>query len=235
MRILIVDQCSGSKDVPDSAPVFDAADIDEHGREGLLARDEVPAIPARRLYTGRQQKYIDSAVDRLRAAGDTVDRMYVSAGFGLVDERTELPPYNMTFADMSADEIDERATLLSIASDVREAVDTDPPYDVVVFALGNDYYRACDLQAVLDALPSETIAVVFNREDITADRANVVSIPARTTEAKEHGTIVVALKGSYLQNFARHRTEGAIVDEIGDVVEYCTTEPTTQTGFGEFD
>jgi hypothetical protein len=79
------------------------------------------------------------------------------------------------------------------------------------------------------------MGLVFNQEDLAASRKNVVSIPARTAEAKEHGTIVVALKGRYLQNFARHRKEGATVDEIADIVEYCTTEPTTQTGFGAFE
>jgi hypothetical protein len=234
MRILIIDQCSGRKDVPESAPEFDATDIDEHGHKALLDRDGVPAISARQLYTGRQQGYIDSAVDRLRATGDTVDRMYISAGFGLVDEDTELPPYEVTFTGMSGEAIDERAALLDIPSDVREAVRADPPYDLVVLALGSDYCRACDVEAVLDELAAETIGLVFNQEDLVADQENVVSIPARTAEAKEHGTIVVALKGRYLQNFARHRKEGATVDEIADIVEYCTTEPTTQTGFGAF-
>ena len=234
MRILIIDQCSGSKDVPESAPKFDAADIDEHGREALLARDGVPAIPARRLYAGRQQRYIDSAVDRLRATGDTVDRMYISAGFGLVDEETELPPYEVTFGDMDPEAIDERAVRLVISADVREAIQVEPPYDVVILALGGDYYRSCELEAVIDALPRETYGVVFNHEELASGRPRVVSIPARTVEAKEHGTIVVALKGRYLQNFARHRKEGATVNEIADIVEYCTTEPTTQTGFGEF-
>lgn len=235
VRILIIDQCSGSKDVPGSASTFNAAEIDEHGREGLLARNGVPAIPARRLYSGRQQAYIGSAVDRLRAAGDSVDRLFISAGFGLVDEETRLPPYEVTFNKMNGDAIDEQAAGLGIPSDVREAIRTAPPYDVVILALGSDYYRACDLEAALDALPDETIGVVFNQEDLAAGRENVVAIPARTTNAKEQGTIVVALKGRYLQNFARYRTEGATVNKPDDIVEYCTTEPTTQTGFGEFE
>jgi hypothetical protein len=235
MRFLIIDQCSGSKDVPDNASEFDAAEIDEHGREGLLARDGVPAIPARQLYTGRQQGYIDSAVDRLRAAGDTVDRLYISAGFGLVDEETELPPYNVTFAGMNSSAIDERATRLGIPNAVRDTTRTEPLYDIVILALGSDYYRACDLEQALDTLPDETTGVVFNQEAAAADRVNVISIPARTAEAAHHGTIVVALKGKFLQNLSIHRSRGAVVQEPSDVVEYCTTEPTTQTGLGEYE
>lgn len=235
MRFLIIDQCSGSKDVPDNTSEFGADEIDDHGREGLLARDGVPAISARHLYTGRQQQYIDSAVDRLRANGDTVDRLYISAGFGLVDEETELPPYNVTFAGMSASAIDEQAARLEIPTDVRTAVQATPSYDVVILALGSDYYRACDLESVLDAIPSETLGVVFNQEELATEREHIVSIPARTTEAKEHGTIVVALKGKYLQNLADHRSRAKGALELSDIVEYCTTEPTTQTGLSEYD
>lgn len=235
MRFLIIDQCSGSKDVPDNTSECGVDEIDEHGREGLLARDGVPAISARQLYTGRQQQYIDSAVDRLRAAGDTVDRLYISAGFGLVDEETELPPYNVTFAGMSASAIDEQAARLEIPTDVRTAVQATPSYDVVFLALGRDYYRACDVESVLDAIPSETLGVVFNQEALATERKHIVSIPARTTEAKEHGTIVVALKGKFLQNLADHRSRGVAIQKLSDIVEYCTTEPTTQTGLSEYD
>jgi hypothetical protein len=234
MRFLIIDQCSGNKDVPDTAPEFETDEIDAYSRDALLTRDDVPAIPARQLYTGRQQRFINSAVNRLRAGGDTVDRMYISAGFGLVDESTELPPYEVTFSDMSAAGIDERATQLGIPSAVRDAIDTDPPYDIVILALGSDYYRACDLERVLAALPNDTIGVVFNQEAVAADRESVISISARTAEAAEHGTIVVALKGKYIEYLSQYRAEGASIENQSDIVEYLTTEPTTQTGFDDY-
>ncbi|MBV0924757.1 hypothetical protein KTS45_11155 [Halomicroarcula limicola] len=234
MRVLIVGQCSGSKDNPENVSEFDAAEIDQYDREALLERDKVQGIPARQLYTGRQQQYIDFAVDHLRESGDTVNRVYISAGFGLVDEDTELPPYDITFSDMTATEIDERAIKLGIPQNVRDAVQTDPPYDLVVLALGSDYYRACDLEEVLNALPTETTGVVFNQESLAVDRDNVISISARLAEAKEHGTIVVALKGRYLQNFAAHRSEGKRVECLEKLAQYLTTEPTTQSGLGDY-
>jgi hypothetical protein len=235
MHILIIDQCSGSKEIPDTAPSFGTEEIDEYRREELITRDGVPAIPARRLYTGRQQRYIDSAVDQLRDAGDTVDRLFISAGFGLVTEETELPTYNVTFAEMNATDIDERAALLNIPGDVREVIRRSPPYDLVVLALGSDYYRACDLESVLDQLPDTTYGVVFNQEALADGRENVVSIAARTSEAKAQGTIVVALKGRYLQNFAAHRSGGKTVELIEDVTEFMESEPTTQAGLGEYE
>jgi hypothetical protein len=235
MRILVVDQCSGSKDVPETATAFDAAAIDDHGREGLLSRDGVPAIPAVDLYTGRQQRYIDSAVARLRAAGDTVDRVFVSAGFGVVPERTTLPPYEVTFSGMDAAAIDDRADRLGISAALRDRIRTTPAYDVVVFALGTDYYRASGIDDLVAALPDGTVGVVFNREDLAETHDDVVSIAARTAEAKAHGTIVVALKGVFLQNFADHRADGEAVDSPADVREYCTTPVTTQSGLGDYD
>lgn len=235
MRILIIDQCSGSKDVPDTASSFDVDEIDEYGRKELIVRDGVPSIPARRLYTGRQQQFIDSAVDRLRDAGDTVDRLFVSAGLGVVEEGTELPPYNVTFAEMDTTAIDERAARLDIPNDIQEAVSKSPPYDLVVLALGSDYYRACDLESVLDSLPDTSYGIVFNQDEFADSRENVVSIAARTSEAKDQGTIVVALKGTYLQNFAAHRSDGREVGSLEEVVELFESEPTTQTGLGEYE
>lgn len=234
MRFLIIDQCSGSKDVPGGIDEFDANEIDSVSRSEILAREGVPAIPARKLYDGRQQRYIDSAVDQLRQAGDTVDRYYVSAGFGVVDERTELPPYNVTFADMTSSEIDDRASELGIADDIVELVSATDPYELVVFALGADYYRACDIARVLDVLPETTTGVVFNREEDASERANVVSVPARTEQADEYGSIVVALKGVYLTHFAGHRNAGTVPATPEEINQLFLTDPMEQTGLSDF-
>ncbi|WP_267644036.1 hypothetical protein [Haloarchaeobius amylolyticus] len=234
MRILIVDQCSGSKDVPDDFEPFDAADIDGNGRAELLARDGVPSLKARALYTGRQQGYIDNAVDSLRADEHDVDRLFISAGFGLVDEETPLPPYEVTFADMTATEINDRAERLNLTRDLVDHIDNAEHYDAVFFPLGTDYYRALDFDAVLDAVAEDTHVVVFNKEELAADDSRVVSLSARTAEAKEHGTIVVSLKGRYLEYFADHVGAGKTIDSVEDLIEYCTTEATSQQGLDQF-
>jgi hypothetical protein len=235
MRILIIDQCSGSKDFPEESPVFSAEDIDDASRESLLERDRVARQKARDLYDGRQQRYIDEAVDALREAGHEVDRYFISAGFGLVSESTELPPYEVTFNGMSNAEIRDRAAELGISEDVQGLVSTESQYDVAFFALGSNYYLGLDMEAVLDDLTAETFAVVFNQESLAGDYENAISISARTEEAKDNGSIVVALKGTYLKNFADHVTAGAAVETLADVEAYCTTEYTTQTGFDRYE
>jgi len=233
MHVLILDQCSGSKRYPDTSPVFDAADIDAHPREDLLDRPGVAAIPARDLYAGRQQEYIAAAVEALRAAGHDVTRYFVSAGFGVVAEQEELPPYEVTFAEMSDSEIDARAAALGIPGETRDLL-TATDFDVGFVALGSDYYRAIKGDKRVQDFPADALGAVFNHGDAAATRENLVSIPARTDEARKHGTIVVALKGVYLQNFAEHLSNGRDVRSTADIVEYCTTEYTTQTGFNDF-
>jgi hypothetical protein len=234
VRLLIIDQCSGAKDVPDGAKSFDWETLRDHSREALLQREGVPAVRARDLYDGRQQRLIDSAVDRLRGAGHTVDRMFVSAGFGVIDEETALPPYDTTFNDLSTAAIDDRAATLGIHDRVLDLLTAGEPYDLAFLPLGSDYYRASRIEAVLAELPAETTVVLFNAEETVAGYENAMSLPARTSEAKKHGTIVVALKGQYLHNFATHLEAGATVEGSADIEDYCTREYTQQAGLDDY-
>ena len=231
MNILVIDQCSKAKEYREGSPSYDADEIDDHGLEALRNRSQTPSIAARKLYAGRQQQYINDAVDRLRASGDSVDRYFISAGFGLVEENEPLPPYDVTFADMSKSEIRDRAGKLGIQNDLLELV--SGAYDIVFFALGSDYYASFDLPAVLGDVPGDTWAVCFNHTEVTDSFENAVSLPARTEQAKEQGTIVVALKGRYLQNFADHRGNGKEVTSAADIERYCTETATTQTGLDQ--
>ncbi|WP_411968951.1 queuine tRNA-ribosyltransferase tRNA-guanine transglycosylase [Haloferax sp. YSSS75] len=213
LNILVVDQCSGSKEFPDGAPVFDAAETIQFSREELLAKDNVPAIGARDLYTGRQQEFVREAVRKLRDDGHEVERYFISAGFGLVSENEPLPPYEVTFSSMRVAEIRDRSSKLHIRSDLEKVVD-EGDYDVVFFTLGKDYYNSIDIDSMVRRIPADQIGVVFNREIVDEQFDNIVSVPARTEDAKNHGTIVVGLKGLYLKNFARR---------VGDV-EVLTPE-----------
>lgn len=234
MRILIIDQCSKAKNEPDWFTPFDAEAIDGSSRSELLSEENTPALAARDLYAGRQQMYISQAVDSLRANNIDVTRLFVSAGFGVVDENTRLPPYNVTFSDYSAAEIDTRAEKLGIRDEVVQAIEGPDPYDIVFFALGTDYYRSVDISSVLATLPDETIAVLFNREAEAANHSNVLSLSARTDDAREFETIVVALKGVFLQNFASHISNGEIPAGVNGIEQFCRSEVTDQSGLSEF-
>ena len=201
LDILVIDQCSGSKYVPEGTRIFEAGDLDTYSREELLSFDNVRGIEARDLYTGRQQEYITEAVRQLKEEGHDVQRYFISAGFGLVEESTVLPPYEVTFSGMKVAEIRERSADLNIKTDLARVLE-QADYDVVFFSLGKDYYTSIDIDRTVQKVRSDRIGVVFNRDLVDEQFENIVSVPARTEDAKRHGTIVIGLKGLYLKNFA---------------------------------
>ena len=231
LKLLIIDQCSNSKresELPDS--------VDPSlSREELVEHDDVPAYKAHDLYEGRQQRYISSAIDRLRENGDKVERVFISAGYGVVGEDDLLPPYDATFSGLPESEILKRSSELGIQEDLLDTATPDETYDVIFFALGKEYYQSIDMTTVIAEIPDSTKVVIFNGVVSKDKSQNLVSIPARNEEAKEQGTIVVALKGRYLQNFAEHRSKGAEVGDITELKEYCITRPTKQSDFEGYD
>ncbi|WP_435344857.1 DUF6884 domain-containing protein [Haloarchaeobius sp. HRN-SO-5] len=216
LDVLVIDQCSGSKDVPGDAYVFDADETLQFSRDELLARANVHGVAAKDLYTGRQQGFVKEAVRRLEEQGHDVQRYFVSAGFGLVSADDLLPPYEVTFSSMNVGEIRERSRALHIQEDV-ERVLAEADYDVVFFTLGSDYYTSIDIDEMVQEVRADRIGVVFNRELVDEQFDNVVSVAARTDDAKNHGTIVVGLKGLYMKNFARR------IDDV-DVLEPTVIE-----------
>ncbi|USZ68523.1 hypothetical protein NGM10_01990 [Halorussus salilacus] len=234
MRILVIDQCSKQKEYPDNVSPLGTDVLDAHSLDELQARDDTPAIEARELYTGRQQRKITEGIRMLEQGGHEVERYFISAGFGFVEDTERLPPYDVTFAEMSDAEIDERAEQLGIADDVQAFLETELPYDIVYFALGKDYYRSINLEATLRRVPDESIGLVFNQDDDVEQFSNVVSLSARNEEAKQFETIVVALKGEYLKNLARSLARSQPVPNKSEIVDYCTSKKSSQVGFTNF-
>lgn len=233
MHILIVDQCSSAKKTSGRHDPLDKDTIDTASRDELIGKDGIETYSAEELYQGRQQERITEAKRLLENTGDEVDRVFVSAGFGVVDEQEQLPLYDVTFADMGAAEIDDRAEDLDIHEDLHDLI-VGREYDVVFFALGNDYYRSAKLKKLLPDISEETFVVFFNQDAFAEEYENGLSIPARTPEAKAFGTIVVALKGEYLRNFASHRVAGNRVETLDDIETYCTEEPGSQSGLDDY-
>ena len=233
MRILIVDQCSSAKKGKDRYEALDQETIDAETRDSILDKDGIAAYRAKELYQGRQQQRITEAVEILKDTGDEVARIFVSAGFGIVDEDDLLPLYDVTFADMTNTEIDSRAMKLGIHEDLREIV-LGEDYDIIFFALGRDYYRCARIDELLPDVPAETFVVFFNREALEQEYENGLSLSARTTQAKLYGTIVIALKGEYLRNFATHRRAGKSVTDVDDIQEYCEEALSSQAGLDNY-
>jgi hypothetical protein len=233
MRILIVDQCSSAKKSSNRNNPLNKEAVDGASRETLINRDGVESYPAGDLYQGRQQQRITEAEKLLEDAGDDVDRVFISAGFGVVDEEDELPLYDVTFSDMGSDEVAERADRLGIQGDLHDLI-VGGNYDVVFFALGNEYYRSANLTEIVPDVSDETLLVFFNRENFEEKYDNGLSIPAGNTQAKAYGTIALALKGEFLQNFASHRAAGGQVGDMDDIEAYCKEEADPQVNLDDY-
>lgn len=236
MRVLIVDQCCKRKDHPEDSETLSADDIDAANREELLDRDDVHSVPASDLYAGRQQKAIDRAVATLRAAGHTVTRVFISAGFGVVGETEPLPPYDVTFSGMSVNAIRERADRLSITADLLDAIRDAPGPDVAFFPLGADYFSALNADTVLSALPEETLQVLYNREECASESSNVISLSARNADASEYGVNAIELKGHYIERFASRidfERDGRPLSP-DRIQSLCTESESTQSSLDTF-
>lgn len=232
MKILVIDQCSGSKTHPDTVDSLTIDEVDAYRADENVRT--LPEWPARHLYDGRQQNYIDEAVETLREEGHTISRYFISAGFGLVDESKELPPYEVTFSTMTAGEIDDRSHSLDIPADVASLL-SKTEYDLAFLAVGSDYARSAQLPEAVAQSPRSTTKVVFNAEELAADHTNVVSISARTTDAKQQETIVVALKGVYLQNFAANLGDATEAPDPDAIKQFCIKTPSTQSNVTDFE
>lgn len=236
MRILIVDQCCGTKEYPDAINPVSGEALYTQNKDEILEQQGLDGIEARHLYHGRQQNRIGEAVDRLRAAGHEVDLYYVSAGFGVVEETERLPPYEATFKTMDTDLVAELADLLSLTEDTADLLSEN--VDLAFFALGDDYYSALDLDRVLDTAPAETTVALLNRSEAAEGRANVVPVPAGQDQAEKQGTTALGLKGTLLKNFAAACGAGDTVPSSSTIVDYCLhgaeDESITQSGFDDF-
>lgn len=230
MRILIIDQCSGTKSYPESHPVVDQEGTRNADAEELLESLDIEGIQANDLYTGKQQKRISEAVHTLRRKNHEVERYFISAGFGLISDEKRLPPYEATFNSMSKAEIAERKEGFQITERLTEIIDTGD-FDVVFLALGSKYYEAIELDSLLRSVPADTAVVLFNQESLEED-GQIVSVPARTEQGKEYGSTVVGLKGTYLMNFAAavEDSEKSITPE--EAAEYCLTDPSASSQSG---
>jgi len=151
----------------------------------------------------------------------------VSAGFGVVAEDEPLPPYEVTFSGMKAAKVRGRSARLSIPTDI-ERILTESSYDIVFLAMGKRYYRSIDVHEAVRKITPDRIGVVFNRELVDRQYDNIVSVPARTEDAKRHNTIVIGLKGLYVKNFATNLSEIDVLDPER-ISELCRKIDTTQT------
>ena len=95
LRIFVLGSCTAKKKFKRLDITCEV--IDKFGREKLIEREDLKdmVLPARDMYLGGQHLYTIKAVNILRSIPsiECVNFYILSAGFGLLEEQTLIPPY----------------------------------------------------------------------------------------------------------------------------------------------
>jgi hypothetical protein len=151
-KILIVTSCTKDKNNAGLDPareltpteLWDAREDNRAERNwGELEEFRQPAM---QLYKGMQHRQLRLAVENLRRVFGhaIVDVKIISAGFGLLDETTLVPPYNATFNDLPGSEVHRLARLLGVPQKLENLIKTQE-YSCAFFLLGDAYLQAIEL------------------------------------------------------------------------------------------
>ncbi len=201
MRILVLTTCTGEKAADDDRKLT-AADF-KAGAERVAAREKELAAsmkPAARMYTGQQHVRLMRGVDawsKAPAANGTAPRelaLYIlSAGHGLIPGKRRIAPYECTFSGMKARELLAWADQLEVPAAFRRVL--AGRYDLGLLLLGEDYLRACRLDATVK-LGGPTL--LFCGQAASRRLPNLPglrAVPLSNPDATRFSCPLVALKG----------------------------------------
>lgn len=202
MEILVITSCSKKKaESHINQPSCDEINSKYDRKKYLETFIEKRA--AREMYRGAMNLSINSAVKKLRGFFE-VEYYIVSAGFGLLHEDWEIPPYNCTFSNMTKKAILERAKLLEIPKDYKKILAKTNP-SLMYLALGKDYLLS--LGTWDENLPCTTIAFSSsNSEEVISFPADYLTVKKVSSQSGVpiHG--VVGFKGDLLLILANYLT-----------------------------
>lgn len=223
MDVLVISGGS-SRQRFDERPVT-CREIDDRTRAELLDAHPEQVATAAELYTGREHELVSDAVATLRRTAD-VDWRILSAGFGLVDDSTELVGYDCSFSDI--DSLRARAERLGLSpgeltrQETRQAVGRElgfheqlsltlsDGYDLAVITLPTDHLSA--IAPALESLPAETTAIAVAAESAAGSVGDCHWVPAGNTERALLGTNWAELRGKLLSRLSTS------IDGEGDLV-----------------
>ena len=201
MKTLIITSCTSSKlENPNNS--LNKRDLEDKNNT-LKKTNNLNSYKAINLYTGRQHLHIKEGVSLLREnfEDEIFDIKIVSAGYGLVDENDEIYPYDISFSNMKAKELDEWAKKLKIREDLDDVIND---YDLILFLLGIKYLRSVRLP--LENLDS-TQKLIFlasktSKKYIPSyEEYNFLEVSQK--DASLFGKNLIELKGYLFKLFAR--------------------------------
>ncbi len=202
--ILVISSCGKLKALshPDQPTCVSLSNKQQ--REKAKSKFQKMSMEARNLYTGEQARFIRKSLEVLRLFS-SVEHRILSAGFGLVDEKDLLPPYDCSFTNKTKKDIQNMARNLSIPDEVKAIA--KEKYELVYLALGKDYLTAVGDVNVFSA--SSRLIVHFNTQ-LETDAKNFLPINQKLFVGREHNHQIfkvpiggyIRAKGSLLLNYA---------------------------------
>lgn len=213
LDVAVLSSCTGTKMVPKGvAPMLwsDMQAAPERVVERLKELEPHTRM-AEDLYAGQNHLRLTRGVRAFRRAkrGHLTWRI-VSAGYGVVDSKARLPPYEATFARKSDAWILQRAADLGIPEAASRFLARCEP--LKIFVLGDDHYLACQLDWALHHRPSEHCVVFCGRHyaQTVPDLPNLHVVVCSLEQARQYSLALVALKGELcgvlLERLAAART-----------------------------
>jgi hypothetical protein len=213
-KILVITSCTKDKHIPSELASFVQLGADElwdRRSDNRVARNyghwESYRVPSAQLYRGRQHVEVMKGVELLRQAfgKSIVDVKIISAGFGLIDEGELIPPYNVTFAGLSAAKVFPIAQRLGIPQSIQTLLAQD--YDCAFFLLGEEYISSIGLSFASDpAFPCVFLASRSLHKKIPA-HFPYIYVCIGQSEATSFGSALISLKGLLFKYFAHRITQ----------------------------
>lgn len=222
MDVLVLSPCSKDKRFD---PVLDCEDVDEHLREELVQEYSEYTTTAADMYTGREHKHVEEAVTHLSEVVN-VDWYIISAGFGLLRDKTEIPSYECGFSDIGSVRTRAKRTGYDIDAltndETIEAVGREKgipqafrnvlnrEYDLLFVVLSEPY-----LLSVADALteiPEQTIALAFASNGSKQFVGDCTWVPATETERQALETTWMELRGKQFLKIAKTLDMGELTE-----------------------
>ncbi|HEU5375818.1 MAG TPA: hypothetical protein VFV38_10295 [Ktedonobacteraceae bacterium] len=209
-RLLVITSCTKDKVIASDSPANAALTSEElwDGREDNRAARhygdlERRRLPAGQLYRGAQHRETMRGVALLRDAfgPQAVEVKIVSAGFGLVDERQPLPPYEATFSGLASSKIKTVSASLGIPASLRALLAGS--YSCAFFLLGENYLRSLGLPYLeAPTFPCLFLASLSNQKLVPQSDAYHL-IPVGEGEVKAFRYGMVGIKGHLFHLFAQ--------------------------------
>jgi Queuine tRNA-ribosyltransferase len=216
-RILIITSCTGEKRYkPDNQLVM--SDFQDPKKLKLREKElKEFACAAGELYTGAQHLRLMEGVRLLRQTyGEkSIDVKILSAGYGLVDERRKIFPYEVTFNGMKTAEVDAWSSDLHIHEAIEEVI---REYDLIFILLGDNYLRS--VKFPIATRTDQTLISLCShgsKKIIQGITAKSFSMTLSNDEAKFYSYGLVGLKGFLFKQFAIQASRQ--VEIVNDVCE----------------